>query len=678
MIMKRLLLFLLAFIPFVAVAQFEAGEFVNSDTTKITGESIIYPFSDTTGQYHYSKMRDPSEDLDGVNLRTLFQRIANLDSLGLLVSDIVNGTEIINSGETQIYFPSAFDSNNVSVVPFVRRVSDDAVIDFSINDVDSLGFDIVVWDDNVKLSYIASQKISHSSDIFGEPIYSADSSYLKTHVRTDFDKDATNEIQDTTEIAGLQTFVESYSINEELDPIFAADSSDIVTYTGNDQDLDLGANSVIADTVKVTGLTTNYLPKDGGDDVGLVNSQIYDNGATVGINKLSPTSKLYISGSGGTIPLLTASNDLDATLDSTFTVLANGNVGVGTGDATYKLNIKGNTIQTIANIAGSGTGSFKIGTTGGSGEYGAVWAAQSAPSILNYSFLGGNGFTVFNMPANERMFFSDGNNPKMLLKGGNLIIKNNSYITIVDPSAKLHVESTTAQFRRGYDASNYATDSVTSTGDLVITPTGGDVSIIGDIIVSVSDTTKIGTPETNYTAFESDGSLVMRGDATVFNDINFDPNSSGGNPTTYPDAVTINGVNHWEFTAFNNQLCGDGQELEHGYKLGSVLYPHAHVFLKSGESSGTTGVTFTFYWELRQTTGTTSGSVSLSATSAQLAANSNKVDLYNGSFAGSAELGAQLTVLIARTGGDAGDVVLMTYGVHYEGDQIGSKTTSTK
>lgn len=264
--MKRLLLFLMAYIPFVAVAQFEAGEYLNADTAKITGESIIYPFSDTTGQFHYSKMRDPSEDLDGVNLRTLFQRIANLDSLGLLVSDIVSGTEIINSGETQIYFPSAFDSNNVSVVPFVRRGSDDAVIDFLINDVDSLGFDIVVWDDNVKLNYIASQKISHSSDIFGEPIYSADSLWIKSAIRALLSDSAfiKSGVRDWN--SSLAKTIDATDTTwwgrAETDPFYVADSAGLktnirnlandtanyVTYAGNTQDLDLGANSVSADS----------------------------------------------------------------------------------------------------------------------------------------------------------------------------------------------------------------------------------------------------------------------------------------------------------------------------------------------------------------------------------------------------------------------------------------------
>jgi hypothetical protein len=187
---------------------------------------------------------------------------------------------------------------------------------------------------------------------------------------------------------------------------------------------------------------------------------------------------------------------------------------------------------------------------------------------------------------------------------------------------------------------------------------------------------KFGTEANNIILDET--GLHLNGTATQFEDLNFAPNSSGGNPTTLPDYVTINGVTHREFTSANNQLCGDNHELPHNYKLGSVLAPHAHIFLKSGESAGTTGVEFTMNWELRQATGTTSGTTVLSATSAQLTANPHKLDIYDGSFAGSATLGGQLSLRLARTSGNAGDVVVTTYGVHYEIDALGSNELTTK
>ncbi|MBN1226124.1 MAG: hypothetical protein JXA79_03980 [Deltaproteobacteria bacterium] len=185
--------------------------------------------------------------------------------------------------------------------------------------------------------------------------------------------------------------------------------------------------------------------------------------------------------------------------------------------------------------------------------------------------------------------------------------------------------------------------------------------------------------DVNFTEFEADGTMEMNGNATVWEDLNFDPDTSGGPAVSLPDYVTINNVIHREFTSANNQLCGDGEEMPHKYKLSSTIYPHIHVFLKSGEGAGTTGAAFTFYWELRQTTGTTSGSVVLTATSADLAANPHKVDVYdNTGFAGAAELGSQLTVTLARTAGDAGDVIVTTYGVHYEIDTVGSRTLTSK
>jgi len=185
---------------------------------------------------------------------------------------------------------------------------------------------------------------------------------------------------------------------------------------------------------------------------------------------------------------------------------------------------------------------------------------------------------------------------------------------------------------------------------------------------------------TNHTKIEADGTIVFVGTATVYDDLNFDPTRSGGPVATRPDDVTINNVLHKEFTSANNQFCGAVEELPHTYKLSATLSPHIHIFLKSGESAGATGVTFTFYWELRQSTGTTSGSVTLSATSAQLGttAGANSFLISGTAFAGSAELGAQLAVTIARTAGDAGDIVLTTYGVHYEIDMLGSRTITSK
>jgi len=177
------------------------------------------------------------------------------------------------------------------------------------------------------------------------------------------------------------------------------------------------------------------------------------------------------------------------------------------------------------------------------------------------------------------------------------------------------------------------------------------------------------------------GFMELLNDGTVYEDLNFDPTRSGGPASQRPDEVIINNVIHSEFTNSNNQICGAAEEIPHNAKIiGSPVHlPHAHIFLKSGESSGTTGVEFTIHWELRDDAGTTFGSVVLSATSAELAANPHKFTIYDPTgFAGSDELGAQVAITIERTGGNAGDVIVTSYGIHYEVDTVGSAEVAEK
>lgn len=191
---------------------------------------------------------------------------------------------------------------------------------------------------------------------------------------------------------------------------------------------------------------------------------------------------------------------------------------------------------------------------------------------------------------------------------------------------------------------------------------------------------QVGSEKSN-TRLENDGTIRFKGNATVWEDLNFSVEASGGPASTEPNDVVINGVFHREFDNGNNQNCGNGQEVPHEAKLGGELHPHIHLFLKSGETSGTTGVTFTLTWELREQIGTTSGSVDLSATSAELdtTEGANNLIVFDPvGFNGPLELGSQLSLTIERTAGDAGDIIVTTYGVHYEKDAVGSREVTSK
>lgn len=239
---------------------------------------------------------------------------------------------------------------------------------------------------------------------------------------------------------------------------------------------------------------------------------------------------------------------------------------------------------------------------------------------------------------------------------------------------KLYVSTTPGQFTESIPANGKARVII----GYVVKSHASD----GWICVKVeNDKYMFGDPQNgNHSVFEDDGTLVHKGNSRTHEDLNFDVLNSGGNPTTIPDYVLVNDIPYREFTSSNNQTCGGTKEIPHAaYLSGQTLVPHLHCFLKGGEASGTTGVTFTLYWDLRQTTGVTSGNITVSATSAQLVANPYKLDLYAVSgFACSTELGGQLGMRLARTAGNAGDVIATTYGVHVEYDMLGSRSASTK
>ena len=268
--MKKLLLIFIAFLPLIGFAQFEGGEYINADTSKISGQPLIYA-APTEGENYYTKMRDPSDSLDGVNLRTLFRRIAELDSLGILVTNIISGNQIINTGTTNIAFETPFDSMDVTVVPFVRRLSDEAVVDYRVDDVDKNGFNVTVWEDNVKLSYVASEKNPKSNAFFNNILLKSDTSTISI---------------DTSQVKHLQTFVENHSINSAANPKYLADSSFIKTGVR----LVNSKSANWSNKSDTTGQTLNYVLKKGAK--GYINSQIFDNGTNIGIGTISPTYTL--------------------------------------------------------------------------------------------------------------------------------------------------------------------------------------------------------------------------------------------------------------------------------------------------------------------------------------------------------------------------------------------------
>jgi hypothetical protein len=157
----------------------------------------------------------------------------------------------------------------------------------------------------------------------------------------------------------------------------STDSGEVAQFNG----------TVQVNALKVTGLTTNYLPKLGADGV-LGNSQVFDNGVSVAIGTSTPAAgaRLHIAGtlamtSGQQISL--ASNNLDFSTirrsggilltnnNSTVLLSDGGNFGVKTLAPTDPLHVNGTTRTTNLKInAGAAVGTvWQCTNADGSGAW---------------------------------------------------------------------------------------------------------------------------------------------------------------------------------------------------------------------------------------------------------------------------------------------------------------------
>jgi len=650
--MKKILIILLFILSYASVfAQFEAGEYMNTDTSKIGGTSIIYP-SDSALQFHYDLMRDPSEDLDGVNLRTLFARLASLDSLGLIVTDLVAGDTTINSGETQIFFPSAFDSNDVTVVPFVRRISDDAVIDYSINDIDSLGFDIVVWENSIKVSYIASQNISRSSYPFDEPIYSADSAFIKSAIR-DLIADTVNYLRAELD----PKYAADSAAIKSLDRFYVSDSSEIVhfsdttstigtktnllakiPYIGGTSNVDLGAHNLTVDSPTLFVDATNH---------------------RVGIGTITP---------GGTMSILGAYSSTAPTLK------INSNNDAGDYDV-FQVWWRNNTKKLIGLRSSTGSNSIMSGVTDIEGLTrlelsSTLTTSSSAINIASQTMTmgvnatGGNTFIdsyniplIFGMAGVEKMRISANGNVSI----GTTDLDGTPAIGRLTVKGSTNDGSTNAQVWRDSDETNVAW-----------------LNTNGGITASyfTSDSTKTGT-SLSYVKVDSTG-LKMYGNATIFDDIlmPFEQGKSGvvDIPAFVPDSMYYTFTT--DTTGVNECAVYMTIQFPHGWKEGSTIFPHVHYKHETAVGTpkfkmkyrwigltGTTNEAWNWY-PMETTTGTT---------------NNTHQMMYNA--AGIGGVGKNISSAIfckIYLGGDPNNVHAYQFDIHIEKDTFGSKTETSK
>jgi len=101
----------------------------------------------------------------------------------------------------------------------------------------------------------------------------------------------------------------------------------------------------------------------------------------VGIGTATPVARLNIEGGGTTTEIFRASNDVNATKDSTVVISASGNVGIGTVTPTQRLHVVGNVQFSGALMPG--------GNAGTTGQVLVSQGAGNAPQWQNPSALTG-------------------------------------------------------------------------------------------------------------------------------------------------------------------------------------------------------------------------------------------------------------------------------------------------
>jgi hypothetical protein len=192
----------------------------------------------------------------------------------------------------------------------------------------------------------------------------------------------------------------------------------------------------------------------------------------------------------------------------------------------------------------------------------------------------------------------------------------------------------------------------------------------------------------HYSEFESDGSYVMHGNATVWEDL-------------LPSSVTIGttGPNFPAFTVYNGNLCayefvGSGNvtkeihlgfQMQHGWKLGSNISPHLHLYIANTALGGTVKFYCEYTWTNINETGTIATQTingTIVRTNAQSTANNALLAFseINGTGKG---LSSMLMCRIYRTTTDDADtyessVWLKSADLHIEKDTDGSREPLVK
>jgi len=183
----------------------------------------------------------------------------------------------------------------------------------------------------------------------------------------------------------------------------------------------------------------------------------------------------------------------------------------------------------------------------------------------------------------------------------------------------------------------------------------------------------------NYTAFEADGTMIMSGSATVWEDLRFP--ATAINPVGAPSPMGFD-TTRIAFTAATGQTqtIAVVAQLPHSWKIGSTIYPHVHW-------QPTTTNTGSVLWRIEykwNDLNTVEPANFIPLDVSQVASGSAYMhQLIGWTISGSAisNISSLLTILVSRIGGSdsyTGTALLKEFDIHYEVNTLGSRTPLSK
>jgi len=236
----------------------------------------------------------------------------------------------------------------------------------------------------------------------------------------------------------------------------------------------------------------------------------------------------------------------------------------------------------------------------------------------------------------------------------------------------------------------------TSTDGMVINRQPGAFGIVNQ----ENDTINLGGSANpgSHLSIEPDGTLVMKGQSTVFNDLMVFPDATSKGGSNSPvwtlfknDGASSNpsqGVFLWMFSATSEQEIYFSVQIPHSYKVGTSLYPHVHWTTSTGTPSGSNVV-----WGLEYTVmkigGNFGNTTSISSNTVippigtPTGTTQHLITAFSAIPGNGIEISTILVCRLYRAATDSRDtfgnaVGLLGFDIHYESDTQGSHTEYTK